>query len=150
MEKFKIYIDRLKNGQEIYDETVPPEFLKIQEQALHFRENIRIKGMTYLTSTHLITCLNIEASAFIPCCICNEMVRIPITIKNLCLSHPIEEIKTAIFDLSDEIRESILIDIPQFTECNQGKCPHRSFVQQFLNKKSTPSHDTSHFPFSDL
>src|SRR5436309_425729 len=99
MENFKIYIDRLKHEhRKTLDEIVSPEFLDIQDQALSFYEDIRIQGETYLADDHLITLLNVEAVACIPCSICNESVRIPILLKNLYLSKPLSEIKYSMFD----------------------------------------------------
>jgi hypothetical protein len=155
MDQFKIYVNRLNDGQsQTHDEILPPDFLEVQEEALRFQENIHITGSTYLADDHLISHFDIDASALIPCCICNEPVRIPILIKNLYLSKPLVDIKGAIYDLLDDIRESILIQVPQFTECNKGQCPNRPFVQQFLRKKSQEKKnvipDCTHFPFSDL
>jgi hypothetical protein len=63
------------------------------------------------------------------------------------------EIQGAIYSLLDDIRESILLQVPQFAECNQGKCPQRSLLQPFLEKKipvKDERSDTVHFPFSGL
>jgi len=155
MEQFKIYVNRLKNEQEHHhDERVAPDFLGVQEESLSFQENVHIAGSTYLADDHLITHLDIDAAALIPCSICNEVVRVPITIKNLYLSKPLAEIKGAVYDLLDDIRESILLQTPQFAECNNGQCPNRPYVQQFLDKKSkekkAPAPDSVHFPFSQI
>jgi len=155
MEQFKIYVNRLKNEQEHrHDERVAPDFLGIKEEFLSFEENIHITGSTYLADDHLITHLDIDTAAYIPCSICNEPVRVAITIKNLYLSQPLTEIKGAVYDLLDDIRESILLQTPQFAECNKGQCPSRPFVQNFLGKKSkekkNPASDSVHFPFSEI
>lgn len=155
MDQLKIYINRLKNEHiQKLDEILSPDFLDIHEEALHFKETIHVTGSIYLADDHLIAHLVIDAAAIIPCSICNGPVRIPIEIKDLYLSKPIADIKSAIYDLGDDIRESILLQVPQFVECNQGKCPHRQLIRQFLGKpsqekKSIPS-DTVHFPFSGL
>jgi uncharacterized metal-binding protein YceD (DUF177 family) len=155
MDLFKIYINRLNNGQtHKHEEDCPPDFLGVSENFLKFEENIHITGSTYLADDHLITQLNIHTAAVIPCSICNEPVRIPIAIKDLYLSTPIADIKGAIHDLSDEIRESILLQVPQFAECSQGRCPQRAHIEQFLGKKlkeeKKTDPDSTHFPFSGL
>jgi uncharacterized metal-binding protein YceD (DUF177 family) len=155
MDQFKIYVNRLNNGQaQNHAEVLPPDFLEVQEEALNFKENIHISGTTYLADDHLVSHLDIEATAFIPCSICNEPVRIPILIKDLYLSKPLDDIKGAIYDLADDIRESILLQVPQFAECNKGQCPNRPFIQQFLEKKAQEKKkalpDSVHFPFSEL
>src|SRR5580700_1329617 len=115
MDYFKIYVNRLKDGQaQKHDETIPPDFIDVQEESLKFREPIHIAGTTYLADDHLVTHLEIDAAAFIPCSICNEPVRISLVIKDLYLSKPLAEIKGAIYDLIEDIRESILLQVPQF------------------------------------
>jgi hypothetical protein len=154
MDQFKIYVNRLKEGQtHLHDETVSPEFLDIHEDALCFQESVRVTGSSYLADDHLITHLDVSAAAFIPCSICNGPVRIPIVIKNLYLSMPLSEIRGAVYNLCDEIRESILLQAPQFAECNEGNCPNRPYLQKFLEKdmdeKKKPASDSVHFPFSE-
>lgn len=152
METLKIYIDRLKRGQTLkIDERLSPDFLDIDEEDLLFEDSVHLKGETYLANEHLIVHLNVETQACLPCSICNDLVHIPIVIKNIYLSQPLAEIKGAIFDMTNEIRESILLQIPLFTECHNGKCPERENLKQFL--KPTPKeskNDIVHFPFADL
>src|SRR5579871_861362 len=126
MENLKIYIDRLKGGQtQKIDETLSPEFLDIGEEELFFDKPVQLKGETYLANEHLIIHLNIETTACLPCSVCNDPVHVPIVIKNIYLTEPISEIKGAMFDLANEVRESILLQTPLFSECHNGKCPER-------------------------
>lgn len=155
MDLFKIYIHRLNNGQiHKHEENCSPDFLDVSENFLKFEENIHITGSSYLADDHLITQLTIHTAATIPCSICNEAVRIPIGIKDLYLSMPIVDIKGAIYDLTDEIRESILLQVPQFAECGPGCCPQRAHVEQLFGKKvkaeKKAARDSTHFPFSEL
>jgi uncharacterized metal-binding protein YceD (DUF177 family) len=153
MEKLKIYIDRLKDGQTLkIEETLPPDFLEIQEEELAFEDPIHIRGEAYLADEHLIIHLDIETSAHLPCSICNDAVSIPIAIKNIYLTEPLSEIKNSIFDLAEQVRETILLHTPLFAECNEGKCPERENIKKFLKTNSTSSSPTeiTHFPFADL
>jgi hypothetical protein len=152
MDSLKIYIDRLKGGQILkIDEALSPDFLEIDEKDLLFEAPVQLKGKAYLANNeHLIIHLHIETTACIPCSICNDLIQIPIIIKNIYLTKPIVEIKGALFDIIDEVRESILLQTPPFTECNHGKCPERENLKQFLKpsqKKDTT--DILHFPFAD-
>jgi uncharacterized metal-binding protein YceD (DUF177 family) len=150
MENLKIYIDRLKGGQTFkIDETLSPEFLDINEEDLLFERPVRLKGEAYLANEHLIIHLHVETQASLPCSICNDPVHIPVVIKNIYLSEPLVEIKGAIFDMTNEIRESILLQVPLFTECHNGKCPERENLKQFLKHTQKESkNDIVHFPFA--
>jgi len=156
MEKFKIYIDRLKNGHvEKFKETVGPEFLEINEKELCFPQDIQVTGEAYLADDHLVAHFSIKTSATLPCSICNEPVHIPIDIQNAYSTVPLEEVRSAIYDLSNEIREATLLQAPLFAECNNGKCPERDQIKKFLhedsNAKDSPGQSpVVHFPFADL
>jgi len=152
MESLKIYIDRLKGGQSLtIDETLTSDFLDIDEEDLLFENPVRLKGEAYLANEHLIIHLDIETIASLPCSICNHPVRLPIVMKNIYLTEPLAEIKRAIFDITSEVRESILLQTPLFTECHNGKCPERESLKKFLNPLQKKSNDDIiHFPFADL
>jgi len=152
MENLKIYIDRLQGGQTLkIDETLPPSFLDVAEEDLLFEDPVRLEGEAYLANEHLIIHLNIETTATLPCSVCNDPVHIPIVIKNIYLTESLSKIKSATFDMSGEVRESILLQTPLFTECHQGKCPERENLKQFLNPLPKKTNDDiAHFPFADL
>jgi uncharacterized metal-binding protein YceD (DUF177 family) len=152
MEKLKIYIDRLKGGQsQKIEETLPPNFLALDEEDLLFDDPIHLHGEVYIASDHLVIHLSIETFAYLPCSVCNDPVHAPIAIKNHYLTHPLSEIHGAIFDLTEEIRESILLQTPLFVECHGGKCPERENIKKFLNpEEKNPTDDDAHFPFADL
>jgi uncharacterized metal-binding protein YceD (DUF177 family) len=151
MENLKIYIDRLKGGQtQKFDEVLPSDFLEVDEEDLLFEDPVRLKGEAYLANEHLILHLDIETTAYLPCSICNDSVQTPVIIKNIYLTVPLAEIKGVIFDVAKEARESILLQTPLFTECNEGKCPERESIKKFLKLEEDTDNDIVHFPFADL
>lgn len=153
MESLKIYVDRLKNGQEHkIQETSSPDFLELDEEDLVFDDPVTLQGEVYTADDHLVIHLNIETSAHLPCSICNDAVHTPISIKGLYLTHPLSEIPGAIFDLTEEVRESILLQTPLFIECNNGKCPERENIKKFLKPEQNIPEvgPDTHFPFADL
>ena len=152
MDSLKVYIDRLKHGQTLkIEETFPPDFLEIDDDDLVFKDPVHLHGEAYLSNDHLIIHLNIATTAFFPCSICNAPVQIPISLKNVYLTQPLAEIKGAIYDITNEVRESILLQAPLFAECNQGSCPERDNLKKFLKSDpNTSSHPQVHFPFTDL
>jgi len=155
IDHFKIYVDRLRSGQkEAIEENFAPDFLDVKEEDLHFPAPVAVKGETYVADDHLILHLDITTKALMPCAVCNEQTEIPIALKNLYLTIPLEEIKGAIFDFSTELREAILLQIPPFIECGNGKCPQREELKKYLTDpakgtKDLPPHEV-HFPFSDF
>ncbi len=147
--KLQLHTQQLRDGKR--DEitaTLSPEFLEIQEKDITFKTPIHIQGEAYATEDHLILQLSARTEVNMPCTICNEMVFVPLEAKNIYHTIPFDELKSLIFDFTDLVREEIVLLIPQFIECRQGKCPERSDISKFMKKKIAAPHN--HFPFADL
>lgn len=151
--QFNIYFDRLKGGQteQIQVETTP-EFLDINEEGLSFHKPVSIQGETYLAEDHLVLHLKIQTEATVACSVCNGPVCIPIDISDFYHTVEHEEIRSRIFDYTEELREAIVLQVPPFAECNEGKCPDRAILNQYLKKTETPKTEEgeTYFPFSGL
>ena len=158
-EEFKIYVDRLKGGQnEEIDETVLPEALEIEdEKEVAFPASIHVFGEAYLAEDHLVLHLNISTKAMLPCAICNEKFTVPIELSNVYLSTPLSEIPGAAFDYASEAREAIFLQLPVYFECHEGSCPERKQLNNYLKQPSSAPKPSSgsekegaNFPFADL
>ncbi len=145
---FKIYADRLQGGQvEKINFQADSDFLDIKETDLTFPKPISIRGETYLADDHLVLHLKAETEVKVPCSICNEAFIIPISLHDFYHTVPLEELKSAIFDFRELLREDLLLQIPQFAECSGGKCPERSSLSKYSAKKEKQDEQ---FPFSQL
>lgn len=150
MSAFKILIDRLKGGHtQKIEETLDPGFLGPNEPELRFAEKVGVRGEAYLTDDHLILHLKAATKAVMPCAVCNEWVEVHLKVDNIYHTEPIQEIPTAIFDYSETLRESLLIELPKTVECNRGNCSQRAALKPFL-RSETRADTTTHFPFADL
>lgn len=149
---YRIYVEQLRGGQEKkISEKLPPSFLDVDEPDLAFEKDIEVEGVAYLAEQDLIINWNILAEALIPCSICNEQVPIEIRLENVYHAEPLANIKTGIFNFKDILRESILLEIPPFTECNQGKCPKRKEIKKYLKQANSEfDEDEGYHPFADL
>ncbi|MBS3905322.1 MAG: hypothetical protein KGZ39_08360 [Simkania sp.] len=151
MSQLCIFIDRFKEGQTLFiEETTAPDFLEIQEQELRFPFPIIVKGKTYLSDDHLIVQLQISTEIMIPCAICNELFSLPIRIENFTHVEPVAEIINHIFDYTQLLRETILLEVPTFAECHEGRCPERPKVAKYLRKPQDKTQDPVYFPFTNL
>ncbi len=151
MSPFKIFIDRLKDGQTItIDEQHDPSFLQVNEKDLQFNVPVIVKGKAYLTNDHLILQLSSRTDANMPCVICNAFFPFPIIVNSFTHAESIEDIAQHIFDFADLLRESILLQIPAFAECHGGACPERTEIANFLQKECRRPQDQIHYPFTGL
>lgn len=149
---FKIYVDRLREGTTYsINEEVPPDFMDIHEKELEFFKPIKVKGEAYLADQDLVIALEAKATAVIPCRICGTPVETPISLPRFHHYIPIKEVKGAIFLFDEILREAILLDTPQFAECNDGKCPQRTEVARYLKKTNENNSDEEGYhPFADI
>lgn len=149
---FKIYVDRLRGGKEQhFDESLDPSFLEIDESDLKFDKDVQLKGNAYIAEDELILHWDIKAEAIIPCSICNQPVPVEIEIENCYQSIPLEEIRTGVFDFKECLRETILVEVPPFAECNGGHCPKREELKSFFKKTDGQGNqDEGYQPFANF
>ena len=147
----QIWIDRLKTGgvQKI-DELIPPSFLDVEESDLTFPSPVAVKGEAYLSDSELVLRLEASTLAMMPCAICNKMSKIPLIIRDFYHAHPIEDIRSGIFEYQEILREALLIELPLYVECNQGQCPERPAIAPYLHSEIKPGKEKIYYPFSSL
>ncbi len=146
---FKIYVEQLRDGQTArIDEVIPAEFLAVNDDDLKFEKPVTVKGEAYLAGENLVLHLVVTAKAIVPCVVCNEPAEVEIHLGNLYHLEPLEEIKGAIFNFKEVLREAILLEAPAFAECD-GKCRKRKEIQKYL-KKSEETTEEGYHPFANL
>lgn len=149
---FKIYVEQLRKGnEEKIHETIHPSSLEIDESDLLFDKSIELKGVAYLAEQELVFHWDIHTEVLLPCSICNELVKTPINIENFYASEPVPEMKSGVYNFKNLLRETILLEIPFFVECNEGNCLKRKEYGKYLKKTSASSTDEEGYhPFADL
>lgn len=146
-DSLKILIDRLRGGlTQKLDGELDPSFLGPEEPELRFGSQVHVKGEAYTTDTHLVIHLHADTKVSMPCAVCNQMIEIVLKAEHFYHTEPLEEIKGAVFDYSDALREALLIELPRTVECNQGNCPEREIITPFLRSETR----TETFPFADM
>lgn len=151
-DRFKIFIEQLTDGRiEKIRETFEPQFLDISEEDLVFNQPVKVQGEAYIAERELVLHWNVQTKALIVCSICNDLVEVPIDIENFYFSEPIADITSGLYNFKELLRETILLEVPSFVECNQGNCPKRREFSKFLKKPSnTASEEEGYHPFADL
>lgn len=150
---FKIFVDQLRDGHvELIDETLDPSFIDLHDPDLTFQDPVRVEGEAYMADDDFVMRLDVETSALVPCAICNTMIAVPMEIRDAYIIVPRKDIKTAIFNFKEPLREQIVLDAPKHAECN-GKCPRRKEIAKYLKESSEDPEDDSndrYHPFADL
>lgn len=153
-DRFRIFVEQLRQGHtEEIDEKFSPDFLEISERDLSFSELVIVCGQVYLADEMLVLHFDINTVATIPCAICNGPANVDIEIKGFYHAVPLDEIKGAIYDFREILRETILLEVPILTECHQGNCPQRQSLEKYFKKESTPGteeEEEGYRPFAGL
>lgn len=132
----KIYVDRLMNGQtELVQGRVKPGFLHIEDDAISFENDVSLNGRAYVAENHVILQLDIETNYETHCKICNEKLTMPVALKGIYITEDLNNIKGKIFDYSEVLRETIILEIPFYSEC-KGNCPSREELKKYLKNES--------------
>jgi uncharacterized metal-binding protein YceD (DUF177 family) len=149
-EAFQIFVDRLKKGEAHKIEgPFAPEFLDVAEDELRFLEPVAVHGEAYLADEHLVVCLTAATNALMPCAVCNEMIKVPLSVDHFYQTLPLEEIPSNMHNIGADLREALLIELPRTVECNAGKCPKRDTLAPYLRSEKK-SNEPTHFPFAEL
>lgn len=153
-DRFRIFVEQLRQGNiEEIDENFSPDFLEINEKDLSFSKPVIVRGQVYLADEMLILHFDIHTVATIPCAICNSPADIAIGIKGFYYAVPLDEVKGAIYDFREILRETILLEVPILAECHQGKCPQRESLEKYFKKEGAPEEkeeEEGYRPFADL
>lgn len=129
----KIYVEQLRGGKEQdLSEALSPDFLRVSEPELSFEHPVMIEGRAYLAEHDLIVQLEITTKARIPCRVCNEFFDYDIEVEGLVHVEPLTGLKRGFFDMSEILRESILLEVPPIAECHGGHCPARKELEKRL------------------
>lgn len=148
---FTLFVDRLRGGntEEIKGD-FSPDFLGVHEEDLVFDNKVKVKGEVYLTDDSLVIRVDITTVATMPCAICNKKTAVPIEVRGFYHIVPLSEIKGAVYNMQEALREAILLEIPQFAEC-EGKCPRREEIAKYMKDAAADTGMNGDFhPFADL
>jgi len=130
-DNFKIYVDRLRKGQEEKISFVAdPGFLEVPGE---FVDEVQISGKAYLADEHLVLKLQLHTEATLPCSICNEPVKLSLA-EDFYQTVELAKIPHFVFNFEDLVRDALLLQVPQTVECGEGRCPHREELGKYFAK----------------
>ncbi len=150
-DKYLIYLDRLRKGEkEDLTGKIPATVFEIEESELICKDPIEVTGEAYISDEHLILHFSASTKVTMPCSICNHMIEQNIEIKNAYQTIELTEIDGATFSSEQLIRDTLLLELPHFVECNNGNCKERPLIEPYLHKPEEEKGDDIHYPFSGL
>lgn len=146
----KIYIDRLRaGGTDRFSGSVAPDFLEVEDRGIAFRQPVEVSGEAYLVEKMLVVHVKAQTVALVRCIICDDLFDYPVKLQSVYITLPLDEVKSGVYDITLQLREEILLEIPHFLECHRGECPSRQEIKKYLITGEDSKEDTYH-PFTEL
>lgn len=148
---FQLNIDQLKKGKnENISQSVPSEVLDINETYMHFHGTVDFQGEAYVVDNRLILHLDVVAHAVVPCTICNGDADVEVKLYNFYHAEDLDKVTNPIYDFRKLIREEMLLECPQYSECNEGSCPEREVINQYLRKRKEKDEFINNSSFTQI
>lgn len=134
MKHFEIFIDRLKDGEELaIDELLDPSCLDLAEDdELTASSPIQVQGRVYAASDWVVIDAKVSTSVGMKCAMCNDPFTYAIELPRFFDEKEISTIENGKWDIQKELREAILLEIPFFALCNGDSCHNIAEIQQFI------------------
>jgi uncharacterized metal-binding protein YceD (DUF177 family) len=139
MQHFEIFIDRLKEGEELsIDEFLEPSCLELKDDdELSASSPIHVQGRVYSASDWVIIDVKVNASVEMKCAMCNNQFTYAIEIPRFVYEKQMSTIEHGKWDVQNELREAILLEVPFFALCNGDSCRNIAEIQQFIRTEQT-------------
>lgn len=150
-EIYKISINSLQSGKtDRFEGKLDPSFLGIQEPELQFIDPVLVRGKAYIVDDFLMIHLSAKTFATMPCASCNQMKKMEILLENFRINESLDSF-SGDYDFREALKEALLLELPQYLECEEGSCPEKKNLKPFIKKRSKDENKASiHYPFSQL
>ena len=149
-----IRIEGSTDGEEtLFEEQLALDFLDLPEgDELVPSSKVEVRGKAYRTGEWIVVEGKVETSMSLPCAICNERTEFPIGPFAWEIDVSATNVKNGMLDLTEELREAILLEVPYLVKCGGEVCRNESSVRQYLvsDEHRTDENDERHQPFRSL
>ena len=147
-----IPIDRCLEGEQLFiDEEVDSQFLDLSDKdEIVPVSPVRISAKIYRAQEWLIVSAHISAQIRLSCSTCNDEFIFNIDLPSFFHQEQLDEIKDGFWDMSETIREAILIEVPFLGYCDGSSCKNIKQIKQYFREQTEVQDANSYQPFRDL
>lgn len=150
--KFCVSSDRCSDGQEEHiEEKLDPSLLDLQGTDLVASSPILVEGKAYQVSGRMIIDAHVSTTLTTACAMCNEPTSIDIDIPQWLYEQECDSIHGSEWDLTEALREEILLAVPFFTQCGGDVCRNMAEIRTFVRpEEENESEGKGYQPFLEL
>jgi len=151
----RVRIDGSIEGNEVlFEEQLSPDFLDLpQGDELLPVTDIDVCGRAYRASDWIMVEGSVKAQLSLPCATCNERTVFSVEISPWELNLPVDLAKDGMLDLTEVLREAILLEVPFIVKCGGETCRNESEIRKYLapeGRHQTDDGEERNQPFLSL
>ena len=149
-----IRIEGSTDGEEtLFDEQLESDFFDLPTgDELLPSSPVEVRGTAYRTGEWVVVKGEVKTSMSLPCAMCNEQTVFPVGPFAWETDIPVTEVKNGMLDLTEALREAILLEVPYLVKCGGEVCRNESSVRKYLvsEEHKTDEDGERHQPFRSL
>lgn len=147
-----VSLDHLQQNEEIrllYE--LDPAFLdlSIHDEAQPSKP-VFVEGACSLVDDYVLVNVRVRAFFSLRCAFCNEPFEYEVSLDHYAHQERVESLRTKEWDLSEHLRESILLELPFFPQCGGKVCLHRDEIQKYFSSRTQKKDEQQQFPFENF
>lgn len=121
------------------DEQYSPDFLDLKEDdALLATSDVTLVGNVLCADGHMVFQGDIGVTFSLVCALCNERFCYTISCPDWMHTDPISVVREGKWDLSEPIREELLLQVPFYPRCGGDECLRRKEIDVYMHSGAKP------------
>lgn len=147
-----LFLDQLLPDEEMsVSWTLDPSFLDFSpNDEVQPSRSVLVQGVCSLVDGVALLNLRMRAFFSVRCALCNEPFEYEVCLDRWTHQELVENIKKKRWDVSEKVREAIVVEIPFFPQCGGNKCLHREEIQKYLHVPAPEKEEEKSSPFQSF
>ena len=149
-----IRIDGSADGEPtLFEEQLDPAFLDLLKgDELVPSSEVQVRGTAYRTGEWVVVEGEVETTMSMPCAMCNEQTVFSVGPLSWKADSPVTDVKNGMLDLTETLREAVLLEVPYVVKCGGKVCRNEQTVRQYLvsDEHRIDESDEGNQPFRSL
>jgi len=147
-----LYLDHLQPDEEMaVSYTIDPAFLDFNpKDEVQPSRPVVVEGTCSLVDDFVILNLLVKAFFSVHCAHCNEQFEYEVCIDHFAHQELLENIEQKKWNLSEIVREAIVLELPFFPQCGGKKCLHIDELRKYFHVQTQEKDEGNSSPFQSF
>jgi uncharacterized metal-binding protein YceD (DUF177 family) len=147
-----VSLDHLNTDEEMpISFVLEPSFLELSPQdEMKPSRPVVIEGTVSLVDDYVLLNMEIRAFFHVHCASCNDVFEYEVCLDQFSHQELLENIARRKWDVSEIVREAIVIELPLFPQCGGKECLHMDEIQKYFHTLSEEKEEEKSSPFQSF